>query len=104
MEDNGYIKELLTKFAAASEDTVAFSLYDGQKITNISYRQFACDVLHAAGYFVQNNIRNKHIALIAPNNYKWIVTFFAIVVSGNVAVLLNPALPNDMLQIQCKKA
>lgn len=104
MENNGYIKDLLTSFIATSESTIAFSVYDGKQVANVSFMQFANDILCAAGYFVQNNIHSKHIALVAPNSYQWLVTFFAITASGNVAVLLDPSLPNDMLEHQYKKA
>ena len=104
MENNGYIKDLLTSFIATSESTIAFSVYDGKQVANVSFMQFANDILCAAGYFVQNNIHSKHIALVAPNSYQWLVTFFAITGSGNIAVLLNRDLPEDIIAGQCKQA
>lgn len=104
MKNGGYFKELLVGYTTSNENITAFSLYDGQKVTDISYRQFANDILHTAGYFAENNIRSKHIAIAAPNSYKWQVTFFAICASGNVPVPLNSALPNDMLQSHCQQA
>lgn len=104
MEGEGYIKELLTKFTNASADAIAFSIYDGKNVTNISYSQFAQDILKAAGFFVWKDIQKQHIALLSPNSYEWIVTFFAIIASGNIAVLMNQDLPSHTLQQQCKKA
>ena len=104
MQNGGYIKELLVGYSTSNENITAFSLYDGQKVTDISYRQFANDILHTAGYFAENNIRNKHIAIAAQNSYKWAKTLFAICASGNVPVPLNSALPSDMLQRYCQQA
>ena len=103
MVTKGLIKEILTKSKNAPEKT-AFSLYDGENLENISYSQFADDVLSAVGYFDEKNIHGAHIALIAPNSYKWMVTFFAIIASHNVAVPMNPDLSDDLLQWQCDKA
>lgn len=100
----GYIKELMTRFAEANEDAIAFSVYDGQQIIDISYKQFVNDILKFTGYFKENKIEKQHIALLSPNSYEWIVTYFAINASGNVAVLLNQDLPEDILQWQCNKA
>ena len=104
MENKSFIKELLGKFSTADEEMIAFSLYDGNRITNVTYCQFLNDILKATGYFVHRQIKHQHIAIAAPNSYDWIVTFFAITGSGNVAVLLNQDLPKSVLKIQCKQA
>lgn len=104
MQSNGYIRNLIAKFESASADANAFLLYDGQQITNISYPQFANDILTAAGYFKTHNICGKHIALIAPNSYEWFVACFAIFITGNTLVAINPALSPAMIQTQCAQA
>ena len=60
--------------------------------------------MRAAGYFSENKIKNQHIALVAPNSYNWIVAFYGILASGNVAVLINQAMPADMIVSQCRQA
>ena len=104
MENNGYIKDLLTSFIATSESTIAFSVYDGIQVTDITYRQFCDDILKAAGYFYHRKIKNQHIAIVAANSYDWMVVFFATLASGNVVVPMNPSLPNSTIQWQCEKA
>ena len=85
-------------------DSPAFSLYDGKELRDVSYRQFAEDVLGAAGYFRENHIQKRHIALAAPNGYPWIVVFFALLASGNIAVPVNPDLSKEKILRQCRKA
>lgn len=104
MEGRAFIKKLITQFMTIDTNVTAFSVYDGQQVTDISYPQFAGDVLTAAGYFKENKIYNQHIALLAPNSYEWIVTFFAIIASGNTVILLNPDLSHEQLLQQCKHA
>lgn len=98
MENKSYIKTLLEGFAAMA-DQPAFSLYDGKQVTNVSRGAFLEDILRSAGGL---EVRGKHIALIAPNSYRWLVSFFAISATGNTAVLLNPALPPETLASQCR--
>lgn len=104
MENNGYIKQLVRHFSAVKENTIAFSLYDGSQVVNITYRQFLNDILKATGFFVHKDIKDQHIAIAAANSYDWLVVFFAITGSGNTAVLLNPDLPKDLLWRQCAQA
>ena len=104
MDNRAFITQLIYRFQSADEKLVAFSLYDGVQVTEITYRRFAADILKTAGYFAANQITGKHVALAGPNSYRWIVVFFAVAATGNVVVPLNQALPADMLQWQCKKA
>lgn len=104
MANNSFILDFLTRFSEASENANAFCLYDGQQVSDISYSRFCSDILKTAAYFRAKAIQGKHIALIAPDSYRWLVTFFGIMASGNVAVLLNPALPGEILSWQCEKA
>ena len=101
---DAWFKQLISQFSAIKEHKIAFSLYDGNQITDITYPQFAADVLAAAGYFVERGICDQHIALLASGGYRWVVSFFSIIATGNVAVPLNQALPSDMLRWQCEKA
>ena len=103
MLEKGFFKDLLARFAAA-EDAVAFSTYDGKVITDVAYPQFHKDILLRAGYFRHNHIEGQNIALMCPGDYDFFVAFFAIVISGNAAVILNPDLPDDILKWQCEKA
>ena len=104
MENNGFIKQLVRHISAVKEKTIAFSLYDGSQVVNITYRQFLNDILKATGFFVHKDIKEQHIAIASANSYDWIVTFFAITGSGNIAVLLNQDLPEDIIAGQCKQA
>ena len=100
MENEGYIRALLARFQAA-DTAPAFLLYDGQQLTQISYRRFAGDILCAAGWLRANGLAGQHIALIRPNSYEWLVAFLAIGACGGTPVLLDPELPGETLGQQC---
>ena len=104
MENKTFIKEFLTSLLETGETEVAFSLYDGVKVSDITYTRFLKDILHCAGYLSGQGFRGKHVALAAPNSYEWVVFFFGILASGNVAVPLNYALPANALAKQMEQA
>ena len=104
MHNKSYFVNVIKQFASASGEKQAISVYDGLQVRSISYPEFADDILKVAGYFKANNICNQHIALIASNCYESLVVLYGIITSGNVAALLNPALPDDELRRQCVQA
>lgn len=103
MENSGFIYSLLSQFANAEASAVAFSVYDGQKVTDITYQQFLSDILRAAGFFQKKGIQKQHIALMGATDYDMFVALMGVWASGNVAVLMNASLPLDLLQWQCEK-
>lgn len=103
MDNDSYIKRMLSRLTDAS-DASLFCVYNGVQKQEISARKFVEDVSLSAAYFVENKIRTQKIALAASNSYQWITTYLAIIASGNIAVLLNQDLPQDILQWQCEKA
>lgn len=98
--ENNDLKILFTGFAAAGDST-ACAIYDGQRTWDVSYAQLLEDILRVGGWFRKHGIRGKHIAICAPNSYAWLVMCFGILAGGNVAFLLNPSLPGEMLLQQC---
>ena len=73
MENKGFIRILIDRISSAPDNASAFSLFDGTELHSVTYRQFADDVLKAANYFVSNGITGRHVAIAAPNSYRWVV-------------------------------
>lgn len=103
MCNNGFVLQLMERYGKAEKHKVAFSLYDGSKVTDITYHRFLEDIQKSTGYFIRRNIKGQHIAIASENSYDWLVVFFGITGSGNVAVLLNQDLPEEVVQ-QCNQA
>ena len=104
MNNSDYIQAFYTQISETPVDTPAFMLYDGDEISTISFGSFKKAVEQAAGYFIERGISRQHIGLAAPNSYDWIVTFYGILLSGNIAIPLNQDLPVHMLLAQCDQA
>lgn len=82
---------------------MAFSFHDGENFVEKSYADFVKDVRDLAAYFYKNYSR-KHLAICGENSYDWIVTFMAIVLSGNVAVAIDKDCDAELLLKLLKSA
>lgn len=60
-----------------------------------SYSEFYDAVKKAMDYFTGRNVRNRQIAIAGKQNYEWLVAFFGIMGSGNIAVPIE-ARDNDL--------
>ncbi len=82
------LKELLDLTSNNYQDNIAFCFYQNNIKIKKSFNDVYKDVLALRTYF-SCNYKNKHIALIGENSYIWIITFLAIILSGNVCVVMD---------------
>ena len=82
------LEELLYLGLKSHADSVAFSYNVNDIKINKTYREVYFDVTNLSSYF-NKHYKKKHIALIGENSYNWIITFFAIILSGNVCVVID---------------
>jgi long-chain acyl-CoA synthetase len=87
------LRELLGYTARKYGDKAAFSYEKDGKAVSVSYRQFKSDVEALGAALADMGLRNVKAALIGENSYEWILTYFAVVNSGNVIVPLDRELP-----------
>ncbi len=71
---------------------IAFSYYQDNKLVEKTYIDVYREVNNLS-YFFNKKYNNKHIALIGENSYNWIITFLAIILSGNVCVVIDKDTP-----------
>ncbi len=97
------LKELLILALNNYKDKVAFSYLENNNKIEKTYRDVYEDVISLSSYF-EKNFKHKHIGLIGENSYKWIITFLAIIISGNVCVIFDRDLDQNDLQNLLKKS
>ena len=92
--------EILEFLASIYKDNKAITDYDaaGETWNDRSYKELFSDVENIAGGLQNQYKTGTHIAICAKNSYNWIVSFFGIVCSGNIAVLLDREMTNDELR------
>lgn len=83
------MREMLRIKRDEKPDEVAFRYMRGRKtVVERSYATFYRDVESVGTYLLKRGIRGRKIAIIGENSYRWLIAYFAIVTTGNVAVLI----------------
>ena len=59
-----------------------------------SYEEFVFACIKLAKEIEKKNIRNKSIGILLPNSISFLLTYFAVLLSGNTPALLNHLLPD----------
>ena len=85
---NNY-KEMLELRLRETPDDPAFSFKAGDMVIRKTYRDLYNETNLLANYFNSKYGVNKHIAIMGENSYNWIVMFIAIILSGNVVVIID---------------
>lgn len=96
-EEYASMGEMIKSKALSRMNDIAFKFIRHEQMIEITYKKFYIDVCSLAKWLMSENITEKHIAIIEKNCYEWIVFYFAAVISGNVAVLINKDLPEDTI-------
>ena len=95
--------ELLDLGCTKYKNRIVFSFHKNDQLIRKTFIEFAEDVHNLSNFFYKN-YHNKHIAVCGENSYNWIVTFMAIVVSGNVCVPIDKDVDSKLLQKLLKSA
>lgn len=87
------LKELVNYSAATYGDLPAFIFEQKEKIVSTSYNQFKMDIEALGTALLDMGLRDSKVAVIGENSYEWILTYFAVVNSGNIVLPLDKELP-----------
>lgn len=100
------LKDMLDTSAQLFSDDVAYMVKDvpGGEYRSISYAQLKHDVDALGTRFLELGLKNKKIAVIGENSYKWVVTYMATVNGTGVIVPLDRELPAKELKHLIERA
>lgn len=90
--------EVIEYSAEKYKDKAAF-VYKDDKINSISFTDFRDDVSRMVAYLKDSGLSEQHIALMGANSYEYIVAFFGILCSGNIAVPICKDLNCEDLEV-----
>lgn len=97
-------KELLEFNYKKNKDSTAFIFKNAKRETiNKTYEDFYNDVITMSNY-LSNAYKGKHIALIGENSYNYLVLFFSIIISQNIAVIIDKDLDEQKINELLKKS
>ena len=99
------ISGMLELKAKTVPDSVAFRFRKGRdQIEEKTYSDVYREVKKAASWIERNIGKNQHVAVIGENSYEWLIAFFAVLGSGNVAAAIDKELPANEVAWMIGKA
>jgi len=87
------IKEMLDMAVSEAGEKIAFKYKENGEIIEQTYSDFGSHVNSLGSALTEFGFADKHIACIAPNSYKWIVTYLTVLKSAGVYVPVDKDLP-----------
>lgn len=97
--------ELLNFCEKSYGEKAAFSFSKRKDVKQtVTFSQFKKDVNAVQKAFLKTGLSSESIALISENSYEWIVTYFACVCMGSVAVALDKELSSSELCTLMKRS
>ena len=94
------VRELVDNSAREYAESIAY-VDNGVKF---SFADLKRDVDAMARYLVKAGLSGKHIALLGPNSYRWVVAYLAVLSGVGVCVPLPMGLPAANIQGLCRLA
>ena len=85
----------LLLFAAISNPKVIYCKSSKHEFT---YEQFVFACIKLSKQIKKNNLRNRYVGILLPNSISFLLTYFAVLLSGNTPALLNYLLPDIPLE------
>ena len=97
------LKDLVAGKAETHPDAKAFIYPTDDGDVTKTYGDLYDDINAMGTWMLQKKLWGKNMALVGENSYEWIVTFFATIMCGSVAVAIDKGLPEDEIQELLKK-
>ena len=97
------LKDMISGKAETIPDHELFVYPSDEGDVTKTYKDFYDDVNALGTWMFQKKLWGKNIAIMGENSYEWIVTFYALVMGGNVAVAIDKGLPEEEIQELLKK-
>ncbi len=83
------LRQMIEIKAVSVPNQIAFRyMTDRKTLVEKTYGDFCQEIRWLGNYLLKRGVRSRKIALMGENSYQWLLAYFAIVTSGNVAVLL----------------
>ena len=102
------LKELIDRTADLYKDRPALTFERKKEMVSVSYSQFRSDIEALARGMFGDSSAGCTVAVIGENSYEWILTYFAVVNSGNVILPLDKELTDaeikNLLDDSCTEA
>lgn len=97
MNENLYsIKEFVDGIYADYSSVTAYKFFaDDKTVESRTYKQLRNDTYGLASYLIKKGYSQSHIAILGGTSYEWIVSFLAVILSGNIVIPIDKMLHEE---------
>ena len=92
------LRHMIVQQVAENPNRVAFRFREGRALAQKTVKEFLTDIDALGTWLFHAGVHERHIALIAPNSYWWLVVYFAVISGDNVIVPIDKDLSADELK------
>ncbi len=97
------LRQLIEFRAESTPDRIVFKYPVGKDdIAEISYKELSDSITSLGTELLAMNHKNSHIAILGENSYKWLLAFFSVVNSGNIAIPIDKEMSYEDIGKQLK--
>lgn len=104
MQGELYTLKMLIERMEIYGDRVCMVERKKDKVINYTVKRFREDVFSLGTALKSMGLEGKHIGILSENSYQWVVTFFAVVCGGSVAVPVDKELTDREISKLFSKA
>ena len=93
MSDNfNSIKEFVDDVGGKYAQNIAYRFFRDDVIEDRTYVDLKRDAYGLASALIQKGLSGEHIAVLGSTSYEWIVSFLAVILSGNIVIPIDKML------------
>lgn len=97
------IKEFVDEIYACYPDVIAYKFFKNGNVESRTYKELRDDVYGFASYLISKKYKGCHIAILGGTSYEWVVSFLAVVLSGNVVIPIDKMLQKKEMMFLFKE-
>ena len=95
MKEIKNIRELVTEAGKDYAERIAYRYIENKEMIEKTYAEVKADTDAFGRMLEKLGMVGKHVAVIGPTSYEYLVTYFGAASSGSVIVPIDRELPNE---------
>ena len=92
------IRTMLERQVQIAPDDTGFQYANKKEIITKTHKEVLYDAETLSSFLISQGYHNTNIAIVGTNSYEWLIAFFAIICSGNIAVAVDAQLPPEKIE------
>lgn len=89
------LQDFVNEIAQQYGERDVYRYIEDGKVIHKTFQAFRQDILSVASWFIGQDMKGRHIAIIGSSSYHWMTTFLGAACSANVVIPIDRMLPEE---------